>query len=68
MIDPATLVDLGITVTRVVQYPKDIVVTYPLGWHFGFNVGFNCAEAVNLVVDSWIPYGKRARVCRCSST
>jgi hypothetical protein len=66
MIDPATLVKRGIDITRVVQYPGDIVVTFPTGWHSGFNVGFNCAEAVNFVVDQWIPYGMEARVCRCS--
>ena len=66
VIDPATLIKHGINLTRVVQYPGDIVVTFPLGWHAGFNLGFNCAEAVNFVVDRWIPYGMKARICRCS--
>jgi hypothetical protein len=38
------------------------MVTWPRAYHFGFNLGFNCAEAVNFGMQSWIEVGKRARV------
>jgi hypothetical protein len=31
----------------------------------GFNMGFNCAEAVNFALEKWIPVGEKARRCLC---
>lgn len=33
----------------------------------GFNYGFNCAEAVNFALDSWLNYGMKAGTCKCVS-
>lgn len=41
------------------------MITYPRGYHAGFNLGFNCAESVNFALESWIELGKRARACEC---
>lgn len=30
-------------------------------------MGFNCAESVNFALESWIPKGLKASVCRCRS-
>lgn len=43
-----------------------MIVTFPLGYHAGFNNGFNCAEAVNFAMPRWINYGKRAKPCKCA--
>jgi hypothetical protein len=43
----------------------EFVITYPRGYHAGFNVGFNCAESVNFALESWIDLGRRAQYCKC---
>lgn len=49
----------------MVQHAGEFVVTYPRGYHAGFNLGFNCAESVNFALESWIEVGRRADVCGC---
>ncbi|PTB63798.1 hypothetical protein BBK36DRAFT_1126137 [Trichoderma citrinoviride] len=56
----------GIKVNKVVSYPGEFVVTYPYGYHSGFNLGYNCAEAVNFALDSWLEMGKIAKKCECA--
>jgi jumonji domain-containing protein 2 len=65
MVSPAILKKAGIRFTTAVQYPGDAMITFPGGYHFGFNTGFNVAEATNFAVPEWIPYGRRANVCLC---
>jgi [histone H3]-trimethyl-L-lysine9/36 demethylase len=65
LVSPAILKKAGIPFTTTVQYPGDIMVTFPGSYHFGFNTGFNIAEATNFAVPEWIPYGKKANVCLC---
>ncbi|KAL2265322.1 hypothetical protein VTJ83DRAFT_6422 [Remersonia thermophila] len=56
----------NITVNKCVSYPGEFVVTYPYGYHSGFNLGYNCAEAVNFALDTWLPMGKIAKKCQCA--
>ncbi|EER19027.1 hypothetical protein Pmar_PMAR025227, partial [Perkinsus marinus ATCC 50983] len=69
MIDPKVLLTQGLLVTRGVQRPGDIVLTFPGAYHGGFNAGINLAEAVNVPARDWITMGSVAgraytKLCR----
>lgn len=51
----------------LVQRAQEFVITYPRGYHAGFNLGFNCAESVNFALESWIELGRKAKACKCIS-
>ncbi|WOO78947.1 DNA damage-responsive transcriptional repressor RPH1 [Vanrija pseudolonga] len=55
----------GIRVNKLVQYQNEFVITFPRGYHAGFNVGFNCAESVNFALPCWLELGKKAKACSC---
>jgi jumonji domain-containing protein 2 len=65
MVSPQVLQKAGIPFTFMVQYPGEAIITFPGAYHFGFNAGFNVAEATNFGVPEWIPFGKKAKVCLC---
>ncbi len=56
-ISPADLRRANVPVYKAVQAPGEFVVTFPRGYHCGFNSGFNLAEAVNFAMPDWIPSG-----------
>ena len=37
------------------------MVTFPYGYHAGFNLGFNIAESTNFASERWIEFGKKAK-------
>ncbi|KAF9242788.1 JmjC domain, hydroxylase-domain-containing protein [Melanogaster broomeanus] len=49
----------------LVQREQEFVITYPRGYHAGFNLGFNCAESVNFALESWLELGRKAKACQC---
>lgn len=49
----------------LVQRAQEFVITYPRGYHAGFNLGFNCAESVNFALESWVELGRKAKACQC---
>ena len=65
LLSPMILKKAGIKFTFQVQYPGDAMITIPDGYHFGFNTGFNVAEATNFGVPEWIPFGHQAKICMC---
>ncbi|XP_042815403.1 lysine-specific demethylase 4D [Panthera tigris] len=65
LISPTVLKDNGIPFNRITQEAGEFMVTFPYGYHSGFNHGFNCAEAINFATPRWIDYGKVASQCSC---
>lgn len=66
-VSPSYLREKGISVNRLFHYQHEFVLTFPFGYHSGFNYGYNCAESVNFADDEWIPIGMSAQFCKCSS-
>ncbi|XP_059875633.1 lysine-specific demethylase 4D-like [Delphinus delphis] len=56
VISPTVLKDNGIPFGRVTQEAGEFIVTFPYGYHSGFN----WAEAINFATQRWIDYGKVA--------
>ncbi|XP_061894365.1 lysine-specific demethylase 4A isoform X3 [Entelurus aequoreus] len=65
LISPSILKKYGIPFEKVTQEAGQFIVTFPFGYHAGFNHGFNCAESTNFATQRWIDYGKRATLCSC---
>lgn len=67
LISPSNLLqNYNIRVNKVVHNPGEFVITFPYGYHSGYNLGYNCAEAVNFALESWLEYGRVAKKCDCS--
>ncbi len=57
----------NIRVNRLVHNEGEFVITFPYGYHSGYNLGYNCAESVNFATEAWLEYGKVARKCNCEA-
>ncbi|KAI0028527.1 JmjC domain, hydroxylase-domain-containing protein [Vararia minispora EC-137] len=62
---PTVLAKASCRPNTLVQHAGEFVITYPRGYHAGFNLGFNCAESVNFALDSWLDLGRKAKYCTC---
>ncbi|XP_033253220.1 uncharacterized protein LOC117192612 isoform X1 [Drosophila miranda] len=67
LISPQILKHHNVPVSKITQESGEIMITFPFGYHAGFNHGFNCAESTNFAMERWIEYGKRAVQCTCSN-
>ncbi|KAM8939760.1 lysine-specific demethylase 4B [Pelodytes ibericus] len=65
LISPSILKKYGIPFDRITQEAGEFMITFPYGYHAGFNHGFNCAESTNFATLRWIDYGKMATECTC---
>ena len=65
MVAPHILKENGVPYYRVEQKEGEIVVVAPSAYHFGFNSGWNIAEAVNFANLRWLPFGEKAVNCHC---
>ncbi|XP_077500831.1 lysine-specific demethylase 4C-like isoform X3 [Amblyomma americanum] len=65
VISPQILRQYSIPYNKITQEPGEFMITFPYGYHAGFNHGFNCAESTNFALPRWVEYGKRASQCLC---
>ncbi|XP_069482030.1 lysine-specific demethylase 4C isoform X2 [Ambystoma mexicanum] len=67
LISPSVLKKYSIPFDKVTQEAGEFMITFPYGYHAGFNHGFNCAESTNFASVRWIDYGKMSKLCSCSN-
>ncbi|KAM3957691.1 uncharacterized protein ACR2FA_008405 [Aphomia sociella] len=67
LISPQILKQYSVPINKITQEAGEIMITFPYGYHAGFNHGFNCAESTNFAAPRWVEYGKRATQCTCSN-
>ncbi|XP_064088924.1 uncharacterized protein LOC135203058 isoform X3 [Macrobrachium nipponense] len=65
LMSPQILKQYSIPFNKITQEAGEIMITFPYGYHAGFNHGFNCAESTNFAMPRWVEYGKRATQCQC---
>lgn len=65
LISPQVMRKYSIPFNKITQEAGEIMITFPYGYHAGFNHGFNCAESTNFATPRWVEYGKRASQCNC---
>ncbi|KTW26636.1 hypothetical protein T552_02645 [Pneumocystis carinii B80] len=64
-VSPSVLAQNNIDVNRLVQHQGEFVITFPYGYHSGYNLGYNCAESVNFASYNWLEIGRNAKRCKC---
>jgi hypothetical protein len=67
MISPSLLRSFNINYVQALQEPGDFIVLNAQAYHAGFNLGFNCAEAVNFALEDWLDIGKECAQCDCGA-
>ena len=60
MVAPDRLREHGIQVCETLQAEGEFVVTFPMAYHGGFNMGLNIAEAVNFAPIHWLKFRRPA--------
>ena len=62
---PYQLRQFNIPFSKATQEEGEFIVLNMGAYHCGFNLGFNCAEAVNFATPEWITTGRLAMPCEC---
>lgn len=65
LVSPKLLQKNGIRCNKIVHRQREFIITFPYGYHAGFNYGYNLAESVNFALEEWLPIGKKAGKCLC---
>ena len=65
LLSPAVFKSSNIPCYSVLQTAGTFVIVLASAFHFGYNQGQNCAEAVNFGLSSWLPKGCTAVPCTC---
>lgn len=65
LVSPQFLEKHGIECNHIVHRENEFIITYPYGYHAGFNYGYNLAESVNFALDDWFPIGEKTAKCEC---
>ncbi len=56
---PHQKLHLPLLYLQITQVAGEFMITFPYGYHSGYNHGFNCAESTNFATERWVEYGKR---------
>jgi jumonji domain-containing protein 2 len=67
LLSPKTLRNHHIEYVQAKQEAGEFVVLNAGAYHSGFNLGFNCAEAVNFATEDWLATGNEATQCTCDA-
>lgn len=59
--------EFNVKVNKIVHNEGEFIITFPYGYHSGYNLGYNCAESVNFATESWLDYGRIAKKCDCEA-
>ncbi|ODV90883.1 hypothetical protein CANCADRAFT_18236, partial [Tortispora caseinolytica NRRL Y-17796] len=67
LVSPSIIESHNIRVNKIVHRAGEFMLTYPYGYHAGFNYGYNVAESVNFALESWLDIGLISQKCTCIS-
>lgn len=65
LVSPKLLEKNSIRCNKIVHREREFIITFPYGYHAGFNYGYNLAESVNFALEQWLDIGKKAGRCLC---
>ncbi|GMT14378.1 hypothetical protein PFISCL1PPCAC_5675, partial [Pristionchus fissidentatus] len=65
IVHPDLLRQYGIAYSTTTQRKNEFVVTFPRGYHMGYNTGLNIAESTNFASHRWIDFAMSCVMCRC---
>ncbi|KAF6261711.1 JmjC domain, hydroxylase-domain-containing protein [Scenedesmus sp. NREL 46B-D3] len=67
LLSPSTLKNYGVEYMQAKQEPNEFIVLNTGAYHAGYNLGFNCAEAVNFATQEWLSVGCNVTRCKCDA-
>lgn len=67
MISPSVLRKHAVPFVQARQEAGEFVVLNAGAYHAGYNLGFNCAEAVNFALPEWLEVGRDCQACTCEA-